>query len=220
MNYDTRSEELFAAVCDRFRYSVKLLMMHADSRRQSADFEITAPGSRFVAGIEELNKIDFSPRHSPTPHVEWTVGARARKALRAVSVQLRPYKERSWPLLVVLYDNVTGAAMRAQSNLEAPQIDAAMYGDDPEIRHTTAGSAAPDWIGEDRTLTATDRTYISAVAVISAWDQRSVFFFHNTFAKVPFPSRLFNDSYCHHFEKRGKPYSENWKWHKLVYLAD
>jgi hypothetical protein len=220
MNYDTQAEALFADICERLGYSLKLLVMHADEKRRSADYEVNAPGCRFVVGIEELNNPDFAPRRGDADFAEWTVGAQARKALRMVSAQLRGYRERGWPLLVVLYDNSGGTRLRSQSCVEAPQIDAAMYGDDAALRKIGTRGVEPDWMGEDRTLTATDRTHISAVGVISAWENRTLLLFHNVFARTPFPGRAFNDSFCHHFEKQGKPYSENWKWRKLVYLAD
>jgi hypothetical protein len=147
------------------------------------------------------------------------IGARAREAIKEASAQLRLYKSQNLPLLIVLYDNVRTADGRVaypMYYLEPHCIDAAMYGDlvaTVPIRPETARTA--DRSGGGRTMTDRTKTYISAVAVISDWDDESFLIYHNRFAGRPFPRTLFNDSKCYRLEKRGTAFAEPWKWHAV-----
>jgi hypothetical protein len=88
--------------------------------------------------------------------------------------------------------------------LEPHCIDAAMYGDlvvTVPMRPGTPRTA--DRSGGGRTMIETRKTYISAVAVISDWDDESFLIYHNRFAEKQLPQTVFNDSKCSHFEKCG-----------------
>ena len=70
--------------------------------------------------------------------------------------------------------------------LRRHDIDAAMYGDRVAyISLATRSRLQPDRNGGQRTCTANQKTYISAIAVISDPDDKTVLFYHNCFASVP-----------------------------------
>ena len=76
--------------------------------------------------------------------------------------------------------------------LEPHCIDAAMYGDlvaTVPIRPGTPRTA--DRSGGGRTMTDTTKTYISAVAVISDWDDESILIYHNRFGGKTVPANSF-----------------------------
>ncbi len=224
MNYDTHSEELFVAIGQRHDYQVKTLIARSEGGRRTADFKVSTPGGEnLIAGVDELvaekedlrQILDFHKTGNPAGGR--LIGARARGAVRTVALQLRAYRQEGLPLLIVLYDNVRtpdGRVGHPMYYLEACQIDAAMYGDGfsvPKLR----GAPGPDWFAEGCTMTGTERTHVSAVAVISDWDDETIFVFHNCFAKIAFPTTAFIDAKCYHFEKRGQPYTDKWKWYKV-----
>jgi hypothetical protein len=222
---DTHSECLFQKICARHGYEATRLERQPHLARQSADFRVTSTGITFVVEVKELtpNRDDLRQiremKDTGTTSGGSNIGARAREAIKEASAQLRLYKGHSLPLLIVLYDNVRTADGRVaypMCYLEPHCIDAAMYGDlvvTVPIRPGTPRTA--DRSGGGRTMTDTTKTYISAVAVISDWDDESILIYHNRFAEKQFPLTVFNDSKCHHFEKRGTPFAEPWKWHAI-----
>jgi hypothetical protein len=222
---DTRSECLFQKICRRHGYKTTSLERQPHLARKSADFRVTANGSTFIVEVKELtpNRDDLRQiremKETGTTSGGSTVGARAREAIKQASAQLRLYKGQNLPLLIVLYDNVRtadGRVAHPMCYLEPHCIDAAMYGD--LVVMVPIGRGTPrtaDRSGGGRTMTDTTKTYISAVAVISDWDDESFLIYHNRFAEEQFPRTVFNDSKCYHLEKRGTPFAEPWKWHAI-----
>ena len=222
---DTHSECLFQKICARHGYEVTRLEPQPHLARQTADFLVTANGLAFFVEVKELtpNRDDLRQiremKDTGITSGGGNIGARAREAIKEASAQLRPYKSRNLPLLIVLYDNVRTADGRVaypMCYLESHCIDAAMYGDlvvTVPIRSGTARTT--DRSGGGRTMTDTTKTYISAVAVISDWDDESFLIYHNCFAENQFPRTVFNDSKCYHLEKRGTPFAEPWKWYAV-----
>lgn len=222
---DTHSECEFQTICARHGYKATRLECQPDLSRRSADFLVTANALTFVVEVKELtpNRDDLRQiremKDTGTTGGGDKIGARAREAIKEASAQLRLYKSQNLPLLIVLYDNVRTADGRVaypMYYLEAHCIDAAMYGDlvvTVPMRPGTPRTA--DRSGGRRTMTDTTKTYISAVAVISDSDDESFLIYHNRFAEKQFPRTVFNDSKCYHFEKRGTPFAEPWKWHVI-----
>ena len=221
MNYDTQAEELLVEICRRHQYDVKTLMARSEAGRRMAEFKVTSANDIFIAGVgeivpnaEDLQQIrDLNKRGKPGS--SRLIGSRARGELRTVALDLREHRQACIPLMVVLYDNVRtpeGRVGHPMYFLEACQIDAAMYGDGFSIPKQRA---EPDWHAEGCTMTEVDRTHVSAVAAISDWDDETMFIFHNCFAHIALPPAVFTDKRCHHFEKRGRPYTDQWKWYKM-----
>jgi hypothetical protein len=221
---DTESERLFAAICSRHGYVVSKLQPHA--RLRTADFSVNANGVRFIAEVKELtpNRDDLRQiremKETGTTSGGGNISARARKVIKEASIQLRSHKNDGVPLLIVVYDNVRtedGRVAYPMYYVEPHIIDAAMYGDLVVTVPMKSGTLKkPDRSGGGRMMTETTKTYVSAVAVISDWDDKSLLIHHNCFATIPFPIAIFSDDSCHHLEKRGAPFAEPWKWHPVA----
>jgi hypothetical protein len=142
-----------------------------------------------------------------------TIGARPRQHIRRAAHQLKPYAAEAIPLIITLYDNVRIGKTRVaypMFYLQPHDIDAAMYGDRTAyISLATGRRSVPDRNGGKRTCTASEKDYISAVAVISDHDDATVFFYHNSFAKVPLRPPLFRGEAFLHFVK---VVDQPWKW--------
>jgi hypothetical protein len=99
MNYDTRSEKLFAAICDRHGYRVDKLPLRSESGLKTADFSIQTPHGRIIAEIEELtpNRDDLRQiremKETGTTSGGGRIGSRARAAMRHAAVQLKGHRD-------------------------------------------------------------------------------------------------------------------------------
>jgi hypothetical protein len=227
MSFETHSESVFAHICARHHYVATKLATRSSVERKTADFLVTTPGEKFIAEIEELqpNRDDLRQiremKEKNWTHGGGVIGSRARSAIRHAALQLRSHKEEGVPLIVVLYNNIKttdGRAGHPLSHLEGYHIDAAMFGQRVvNVPLVPNVAPKPDRSGGGRTMTPQWKTYISAVAVISDWDDETIIVYHNCFAQRPFPTALFTDGKSVHFEKRGEPYTEPWIWHKLMH---
>ena len=54
MKFDTRSEDLFAAICDRHAYQLDKLPTRSEQGLKTADFSVQTPYGRIIAEVEEL----------------------------------------------------------------------------------------------------------------------------------------------------------------------
>ena len=223
MEFDTQSEELFAAICDRHGYEVTKLPTRSAEQRRTADFSVETPQGRLLAEVEELTPNDDDLRQikemkeTGVTSGGGTIGARARRAVRHAALQLRDHCDEKVPMIAVLYDNVRTSDGRVAYPMyysEHYHIDTAMYGQRvvhvPLREDVTPG---PDRSGGGRTTTLDEKNYLSAVAVISDWDDKTLYVYHNCFAELPLPGELFSDHQCHHFEKSSDPHAEPWQWH-------
>lgn len=223
MELDTKSEELFAAICGRHSYEVTKLPTRSDEYLKTADFSALTPYGRIVAEIEELspNPDDLRQikemKETGITHGGGTIGVRARRAIRHASIQLSDHSNEQVPLIAVLYDNVRtldGRVAYPLYYLEPHHIDAAMYGQ--RVVHVALrGGVTPhsDRSGGGRTTTPNEKNYLSAVAIISDWDDKKLFVYHNCFADYPLPVEVFSDHLCHHLKKGSDPCQEPWQWH-------
>ncbi len=122
-------------------------------------------------------------------------------------------------MIAVLYNNVQTADGRVGMPMfftELHHIDAAMYGN-IVVTVSLNGSKvhAPDKAGGGRCLTETRRRYVSAVCVLSDWDDQTFYLFHNFFAKHPLRIDVFADPQCFHYVKAGNPWTSPWKWQQI-----
>jgi hypothetical protein len=224
MKFDTRSEQLFAAICTRQGYQLEKLPTRSEQRLKTADFAVQTPYGRIVAEVEELtaNRDDLRQiremKESKRTSGGTIIGARARTALRHAAVQLRDHLEEQVPMVAVLYDNVRTSDGRVgypMYYLEPHHIDAAMYGD--RVAFVSLGGGAlprSDRSGGGRTTTKNERNYLSAVAVISDLDDETLLVYHNYHAVIPLAAEIFSDDRCRHFWKRQDPHGEPWTWHR------
>lgn len=215
----THSEKVFERICRSVGYGLERPPLRDREGIRSADFIVTGLSFRVVAEIEELrpNRDDFRQIKSVEDGEPigggCTIGARPRKHIRAAARQLKPYAHQEIPLLVVLYDNVRVGNIRVaypMFYLQQSDIDAAMYGDRVAYLPLHPNAVRrPDRNGGKRTCTAEERNYISAVAVISDWDDETVIFYHNRFATFPLGPPMFRGKNFYHLQKVAE---EPWKW--------
>src|SRR6266542_6011196 len=173
----SHSEKIFEQICRNAGYEIEHLDVRDREGIPSADFVIGGSDFRLIAEVEELrpNKDDLRQisawQNNQPIGGGCTIGARPRKHIRRAARQLKPYAGQQIPLLIVLYDNVRVGNVRVaypMFYLQPHDIDAAMYGDRTAyISLTTRSRARPDRNGGQRTCTASEKNYVSAVAVIS-----------------------------------------------------
>jgi hypothetical protein len=222
--FQTDSERIFCEICESQLYQVDVLPTRDAEGIRTADFRITAGGKSFIAEIEELrpNNEELQcirnwneGRRTGSGHI---IGARARNHIREAADQLKAHSSDNLPLVIVLYNSIRrhgGNFFTPMRHLEAHDIDGAMYGDmvvEVALMNTVATS--PDRNGGKRTLTQTEKVYISAVAVISDLDDRTMLIYHNYFATVPLPQDFFIGPDFDHFEKPESPFTTPWQWRK------
>ena len=219
----THSEMVFERICRNAGYQTQRPVLQDREGVPTADFVVSTSGFRLAAEVEELrpNKDDLqridSTRRGKMPAYGSTIGARSRQHIRRAARQLKPYSVHGIPLLVVLYNNVQLAGIRATHpmfHLESHDIDAAMYGDRTAyISIATCAPTGRDRNAGRRTCTAKEKKYISAVAVISDHDDGTMTFYHNQFANVPLKPPAFRGNNFFHFQKVP---DEPWKWVPLA----
>jgi hypothetical protein len=220
----THSEKVFESICSAAGYVVESLPVRNKEALRTADFRISSGCTSFIAEVEEIcaNKNDlhqiqqFQKNRSAT--IEGRIGSRARKHIREAADQLKAHVEEQIPLVIVLYNNIRpkeGLFGWPCIYLEPHDISAAMFGD--RIVHVPLGEntrARPDKYGGGRTLTADQRLYISAVAVISDYNDSSIDFYHNHFASIPLPRIFFDGPQFDHFIKSRELSARPWAWER------
>lgn len=218
----THSEEIFRRICHEAGYYVERPMLRCSEGVKTADFIVLIGDHRVIAEVEELrpNNDDIRQirmmRSGNPVGGGCTIGARPRQHIRRAAKQLRPYAQKSVPLIIVLYDNVRIKDTRVaypMFYLQPHDIDAAMYGD--RVAHISLARRVrlcADQNGGRRTCTVNEKNYISAVAAMSDHDDRTVFFYHNCFANIPLAPPMFRGANFHHLAKvRDEP----WKWQPI-----
>jgi hypothetical protein len=215
----THSETIFELACRRAGYEIRRPALRDLDGVKSADFIIRSGDLCVVAEVEELrpNREDLreirASQNGEPIGGGCTIGARPRQHIKRAARQLKPYAIERVPLLIVLYDNVRLGNTRVaypMFYLQPHDIDAAMYGDRTAYVSTaTSRRSKPDQNGGKRTCTATEKTYVSAVAVISDADDQTLIFYHNCFAAVPLVPPFFRGPNFFHV---AKAVGEPWKW--------
>jgi hypothetical protein len=126
------------------------------------------------------------------PQPRWIdPGARLRRPIRDAAAQLRKFSRRGFPTVVCFFD------MTAGFHLERVQVEQAMFGQetlkfevsgDPEHEPRFLGAH----FGKKATLTRTNNTSISAVAVLRqpSGSGLTIDLYHNPHARVTIPRRL------------------------------
>ncbi len=225
--FDTKSERLFATICEREGHGVEKLPESRTLGVKVPDLRITTSSGQLFAEVKELraNEDDLKASHAfKTKGIcldSSSIGANAREHIRAAARQLKRQAQESCPLIVVLYNNMKDDGVTHHApmfRLAAMDIDAAMYGS--WVTHVPVGPTdlvadaprRPDNNGPGRTTTAEEKRYISAVAVVSDGDDETVLFYHNTFADVPLQQSWFRNEKCRHLFKDGDPHAKPHAW--------
>lgn len=218
----TRSENLFAALCQRLRYCCTAIPEKPEAARRTPDYRVSTPFGDLIAEVKELqpNPEDRETirlqRTEVGPSGSDTIGHRARKAIRDAANQLKVHRDERVPMLVVLYDNVRteyGRFGYPVYFLESASIDAAMYGDRKVlVRAPDAEGVSAEFNGGHRTTTAREKRYISAVLVISDHDDVTTYVYHNIHAERPLPAHIFVGEKCFHCRKSGDGHQTPWQW--------
>lgn len=225
MKYDTKSEQLFSDICKRHGYSITKVPTRSDEQKQSPDFRVRTPFGDFIAEIKEItpNEDDMRQiremRDTGSTSGGGEIGSRARRAIRKAAKQLRTYKNHEIPLIVVLYDNARDGDYRVSYPMyytEGFHIDTAMYGSRVVYVPLKKGVIRqPDKNGGGRTTTASEKTYLSAIVVISDWDDEHIMVYHNSFATTPLSTSILADDKSVHYSKGKYVYGEPWKWNEI-----
>ena len=221
----TKSEQLFQACCENRGYEARVI---SPGGSKSADFEVASGPIRFIAEVKQL---DLGPDDRTRLRELRTVGhtggtlkpSRVRRAIAEAADQLKEYRSRRIPLLVVMYDNIiiSGERPLIRNYLFQPtQLEWAMYGLHV-VRLNVSGSGdvtyAGDHRGGGRHFQSEDREYVSAVSVMT--DDHSginLNVFHNFLAEHPFPCSFFSGANDHHFRNPSNPLREIVGWAEVA----
>jgi len=219
----TKSELLFQACCSEHGYGARVI---SPGSSRSADFEVTAGASLFVAEVKQL---DPGPDDRKRLRELETLGhaageltpARLRRHIADAADQLSEYRDRHVPMLIVLYDNIITRGERPLPRnylFQPTRLEWAMYGRHV-ARFNVANSGEVSYRGDhrggSRHFQAEDREYVSAVAVLTD-DQMGTHLdvFHNFFAEYPFPCSAFSGETDQHFRNPSNPLSGIHGWSK------
>jgi hypothetical protein len=222
--FETHSERVLWKICIGCGYEIESLPTREKLGLRTADFIISHAGNSFIAEVEEIraNEDDLKQIHE-LKEKHFTagggiIGARARHHIRDAADQLKAHSNEKIPLVIFLYNGIrktAGNGVWPMAYLESYNIDAAMYGN--MVVHVALSPGAvrrPDRNGGKRTLTATEKTYVSAVAVISDYDDRTIVFYHNHFAAAPLPRNFFIGPSFFHLEKAKEPFDAPCQWQR------
>ena len=218
----THSEQVFWKICVNEGYIIENLPTRDKLGIRTADFRVSHAGTSIIAEVEEMR-----PNQDDLKQIrEWkennatvgggVIGARARNHIREAADQLKAHADEQIPLIIILYSNISRSSdgmMWPMSHLLSHDIDAAMYGE--MIVHVALKPGTicrPDRNGGKRTLTVAEKKYISAIAVMSDYDDKTIIFYHNYFATTPLPKTFFVGANFFHLEKPEEPFSAPWKW--------
>jgi hypothetical protein len=214
----TRSEELFERYCLRAGYVCQPI---PTGEEKSSDYSVKCGGHEIIVEVKELSPSDDDrKRVRELREQRWTSsgdrpGRRAHGLIKRAASQLGRYRESRLPCVALLYDNIVVDGMRPgipNRLLEPAFIDFAMYGlQTVNIAVNREGGEMTyvgDGRGGKRQTTPSERTYLSAVAVLyegEAEDETFLVVYHNYFASVPLPRSVFSGARDLHFLKPGNP---------------
>ncbi len=218
----TLSEELFDKYCQSIGYLSEPIPAGSKLGKTS-DRVVKAGTVTIIAEIKELSPNDDDKhRVSDLKSKRWTSstyipGKRIFDEIHDAAKQLKKYADCHLPCILVLYDNIVVDGMRPRtiSMLHEPSmIDFGMYGlqsvrislvntgDNMEIQ--LLGSKR----GGRRQMTNDARRYISALLVLSYAEDTGESYahvYHNFFAQVELPHKMFRGPRDRHFMKPSHP---------------
>ena len=224
----TQSEEFFEQYCVGRDYRCEAI---PTDRQKSADYLVRAGAYDLIVEVKELCASDDDRRQiRELKERQCTTGGgqpgrRAGELIKRAAKQLGRYRNRQIPLVVLLYDNIVVDGYRpgfTNGFLQPSFIDFGMYGlqtvnlvVDHRIGEIRYGG---DGRGGERQATATERTYLSAVAVLYQGELAKEMFvavYHNYFATIPLSRKVFSGPADRHFVKPGHPDLTPQAWEEL-----
>jgi hypothetical protein len=224
----TKSENLFDDYCEAMGYNYRKIPAGSKYGKTS-DRDVQAGQDRVIVEIKELTpNPDDKRQAAELAERGWTIGGgkpgrRVQNEIIRAAPQLKQYQTLHVPLVLVLYDNIVIAGERPHipnKLLEPSFIDFAMYGLQTEVfaRRTASDQYLLEHLGSGRggkrQTTASERIYISAIAILYQHESQTPFLFtyHNYFAEVPLPFRVFSGPNDRHFVKPAHPDQTPQEW--------
>jgi hypothetical protein len=228
LDASTLSEQHFLSYCKARQYKANKIPLEGAGR--FPDYEITTAAGSVIVEVKEITPNDEDRAFAAALDAGRTVsfssnsiGKRVRKVIIDAAPQLRRYKDRPLPEILLLYDNMASDCYGGINDYVDPMnIGAGMFGK-PVIRFWRDPSLKPPGTpdarhGGRRQFTETDRLYIGALGVMKVSPSRQVHidFFHNPFSTKPVPPRYFLHPDDHHYVKPDHPDSSEWAWDEFV----
>jgi hypothetical protein len=236
----TRSEELFERYCLHQGYGCQPIPTGAE---KSSDYSVRCGDQELIVEVKELCPNDDDRRRARELREQrWTSsgdrpGRRAHELIKRAASQLGRYRDARLPCVALLYDNIVVDGERAgipNRFLEPAFIDFAMYGLQTVNIAINGESGSMSYVGDGRggkrQTTPSERTYLSAVAVLYEEENEAETFlvvYHNYFASVQLPRNAFSGRRDLHFVKPGNPDLTPQMWvpyeempHNLGHQAD
>jgi len=195
----TTSEIFFEQFCTQHSVRWEQIATEASAGFKTPDYAIFPKGTKVITEIKEIQENATERQHrEKLAEVGWSVfgeqniklGDRARDIIATAAKQLRRLAKGKSPALIVIYN----PSFLLSHHTEPHAIKAAMYGFDQIVL-----GLAPIYMrrkprlvdrksGPGRKMGVQFNTTISAVAVI---DSTGLTIYHNVFAAIPLPAKLF-----------------------------
>lgn len=221
----TKSEELFDYYCELMQYKCDEIQAGPEHGK-TPDRLVHAEGVTLIVEIKELTPNEDDKRQAEElARQGMTVsnerpGKRIQEKIRKAAPQLRKYRNKKVPLVLVLYDNIVLDGHIPNGFLEPHLVDFSMYGlqtavfiqELNELKHIGRGR------GGRRQTTPTERTYLSAIAILYEIDRHSPFLYvyHNYFAEAKLPFEVFSGHKNRHFVKSVHPNYTPQQWTEVT----
>ena len=219
----TRSEQLF----ERFCAGIGLRLHKVpESKLKSPDYYLEVRNSRLVVEVKQIdaNKQERSVLRKPPDEwneddiFHWDIpGDRLRNKIANAMPLLRALSKGEYPTLLVIYDNI----MAWPELADEYAVRVAMYGIEtamitPEVAPEGGAKIVERWYGPRKRVTEQHNTTLSAIAVMSDQDGRTLItVYHNWYAKVPMRKEMLLVSGVEHFELERAPGAGFCEWKRI-----
>lgn len=140
------------------------------------------------------------------------IGRRLRMKIRRELPQLKVYRDRNTPCILVLFDNVFVDDSHGGNYFSDDDFDAAMYG---LPKAATPLATSFDGHAGGRVFTKETSTYASGVAFLNHTKPPMLTLYHNFFASVPLPTGIFVRAGDREHFKVADPSSGPWGWRSV-----
>lgn len=212
-NSPTKSEIAFEEFCTSHGYKCNQIPKPSNGR--FADFEVVIHGTKIVCEVSELrpNEQDetfvTALETSGFAGMYEEVGRRLRNKIKTEKDQLKVYRNRKLPCLLVFYDNLYFRKTHGGNYLSDDDFQSAMYGL-PKSKTPFDG----EFIGHagKRLFGQATCEYISALGVLRDEGEFRMTLYHNFFATIPLPMSLFECSTDRQCFKKDDPSTGPWGW--------
>jgi hypothetical protein len=190
-NQTTKSERAFEDYCRLRGFGCRQLPLPPSGK--CAGYEVTAGGVLMTCEVSELRPNERDEEfmaalgENSIAGMYEQIGRRLRNKIRMELPQLKVYRDRNMPCIVVLFDNVFVQGSHGGNYFSDDDFDAAMYG---LPKAATPLATRIDGHAGGRLFTRERRTYASGVAFLNDAKPPMVTLYHNFFASVPLPTGI------------------------------